>query len=99
MFVAVRRASAMTDTMGFTPEQQGIPLASAIQTPVVSYSSPFGFATQVCGSLPNLALHIRLAQLLRVVASCNLAITWSMLKLADFCRCGNSTNVSSICAT
>ena len=40
------------------PEQQGIPLASASQTPVVSCSSPSGFPTDVCGSLPSFALHI-----------------------------------------
>ena len=40
----------------------------------------------------------RAAQLLPPAPSCSLAITWSRLKLADFCRCGNSTNVSSICA-
>jgi hypothetical protein len=27
MFIAVRRASAMVDTIGLTPEQLGIPLA------------------------------------------------------------------------
>ena len=52
------RARAIVDTIGLTPEQLGIPLASAIQTPVVSCSSPFGFATKVRGSLPSLALHI-----------------------------------------
>jgi hypothetical protein len=31
--------------------------------------------------------------------ACNLAMTCSRLKLADFCRCGNSTRVWSICAT
>src|SRR5271165_3905403 len=48
----------IVDTMGLTPEHLGIPLASAIQTPVVSCSSPFGFATEVCGSPPSFALHI-----------------------------------------
>jgi hypothetical protein len=58
MFIAVRRARAIVDTIGLTPEQLGIPLASAIQTPVTSCNSPFGFATDVCGSLPIFALHI-----------------------------------------
>ena len=58
MFIAVRRASAIVVTIGFTPEQLGIPLASAIHTPATSWSSPFGFATDVCGSLPSFALHI-----------------------------------------
>lgn len=58
IFAAVRRARAMIDSIGLTPEQLGIPLESAIQTPVVSCSSPFGFATDVCGSLPSCALHI-----------------------------------------
>ena len=40
MFIAVRRASAIVDTIGLTPEQLGIPLASAIHTPVTSCSSP-----------------------------------------------------------
>ena len=48
-----------TDTQaGLTPEQLGIPPASAIQTPLTSCSSPFGFAADVCGSLPSFALHI-----------------------------------------
>jgi hypothetical protein len=58
MFVAVRRARAIVDTIGLTPEQLGIPLASAIQTPVTSCNSPLGFATDVSGSLPSFALHI-----------------------------------------
>jgi hypothetical protein len=33
MFTAMRRARAMVDSIGLTPEKLGIPLASAIQTP------------------------------------------------------------------
>jgi hypothetical protein len=31
MFIAVRRASAIVDTIGLTPEQLGMPLVSAIR--------------------------------------------------------------------
>jgi hypothetical protein len=58
MFIAVRRASAIVVTIGLTPEQLGIPLASAPQTPVTSCSSPLGLATAVWWSLPSFALHI-----------------------------------------
>ena len=58
MFIAVRRARAIVEIIGLTPEQLGMPLASAIHTPVTSCSSPFGFATDVDGSLPSFALHI-----------------------------------------
>jgi len=61
MFVAVRCATAIVETIGLTPEQVGMPLASAIHTPVVSCSSPDGLATEVCGSSPSRALHIRWA--------------------------------------
>jgi len=51
-------AKAMAEIIGLTPEQVGMPLASATHTPGVSWSSPSGLATEVCGSLPSLALHI-----------------------------------------
>ena len=54
----MRRASAIVVIIGFTPEQVGMPLASAIHTPRVSCSSPDGFATEVAGSAPSGALHI-----------------------------------------
>ena len=56
--MAVRRARAMADTIGFTPEQLGIPLASAIHTPVLSCSSPFGFATEVWVTAQLCAAHL-----------------------------------------
>ena len=49
---AVRCASAMIVIIGFVPEEVGKALASPIQTPVVSCSSPQGPATLVCGSFP-----------------------------------------------
>ena len=39
----------MTVTIGLVPDAVGNALASPIQTPFVSCSSPHGFATLVCG--------------------------------------------------
>ncbi len=58
MLVAVRCASAITVSIGFAPEQVGMPLESPIQTPGVSCSSPLGSATEVFGSEPRRALDI-----------------------------------------
>ena len=49
---AVRRASAMIVSIGLVPEALGKALASPTQTPGVSWSSPRGLATEVCGSAP-----------------------------------------------
>src|SRR5207302_3717957 len=49
---AVRCASAMIETIGFVPLGVGNALASPIHTPRTSWSSPHGFATEVCGLLP-----------------------------------------------
>ena len=49
---AVRRASDITVNIGFVPDAVGNALASPIQTPGVSCSSPQGPATDVCGSEP-----------------------------------------------
>jgi hypothetical protein len=51
------------------------------------------------GEFSSTSIRRRVAQLLREGASCSLAITWSMLKLADFCRCGNSMNDCRASAT
>lgn len=49
---AVRCASAMIETIGFTPGAVGNALASPIQTPETSCSSPRPSATDVSGSDP-----------------------------------------------
>ena len=49
---AVRRAKAMIVSIGFVPDAVGKALASPIQTPGASWSSPHGSATELDGSRP-----------------------------------------------
>ena len=57
MCAAVRRASAMQVTIGFTPSAVGNALVSSIHTPGVSCSSPVGPAT-LGRVLPGATLHV-----------------------------------------
>ena len=63
-----RSASAMIVIIGLVPEAVGKALASPIQTPGVSWSSPHGLATEVAGSAPIRQLPIWWAE--KTACSC-----------------------------